>query len=89
MKKIYVKVFAILALLSSSTLSFAQAGDGDILIEPYYGYSLGKDFLKNFERDDALSVDLSGFGPVGLRAMFYTSDNFSMGVDVNFRTNKF
>lgn len=73
---------------------FSAVKQHDIIIEPYYGYvgpglfiraiMLNKDFIN--EAGVPYNPQYSTFGPIGLRAQYMLSENFGLGVDVNYES---
>jgi outer membrane protein W len=81
MKKIiYTLVLATVGFVSNSN---AQATQGSIIIDPYYGFpNFGASFAKNFETAGNTGVEVKGLGPLGLRAEYVVSEKVGIGLDV-------
>lgn len=81
MKKIiYTLALATIGFVSNSN---AQATQGSIIIDPYYGFpNFGASFAKNFETSGNTGVEVKGLGPLGLRAEYVVSEKVGVGLDV-------
>jgi hypothetical protein len=89
MKKLLCVVVAVIAIGFSSVESKAQVGEGSVLFDAYYGYSLSTSFWKAFEIDGASGSNYSIVGPAGVRFEFMVSDVIGLGIDANFRDSEF
>jgi len=82
MKKRFFGLIAVFTLLMTSNVSMAQVEQGNIIIDPYYGYpNLGKSLAEALLDPDATDVRATGIGPLGLRAEYMLADNFGIGID--------
>ncbi|MBI9069536.1 MAG: hypothetical protein JEZ09_19725 [Salinivirgaceae bacterium] len=89
MTKYFIIALAIASFSLIGIESQAQIEKGDVLFEGYYGYSLAKGFWSSMEREDALDINYSGFGPVGARFEYRAAEKLSLGLDVNYRVFEF
>lgn len=82
MKKRFFGLLGAFGLLMMSNASIAQVEQGNIIIDPYYGYpNLGKALAEGLIDPDATDVRATGIGPLGLRAEYMLADNFGIGID--------
>lgn len=79
------KVLLFAGILLSSALSFGQAAEqGNIIIDPYYGFpNFGKS-LAETTAEGLSDVNITGYGPTGLRVEYLLGDQFGIGVDAIF-----
>lgn len=84
MKKVLTLVTAIMVVLSFENTANAQAASqGNIIIDPYYGFpNFGKSFAKNFESETSSNFKVKGLGPLGLRGEYMVADRMGVGFDV-------
>ena len=85
MKKIRLLTIAVLLCICS--ISEAQLVIGDVIIEPYWGLSSGKQRLKRIALlvlDEEDIIDVEGMGPFGIRGQYMVSEDFGIGLDVNY-----
>jgi hypothetical protein len=78
------KKITILVSIITLGLSFngnAQAvSEGNVIIDPYYGYpNFGKTFLNSLEGVENTTV--TGIGPMGLRMEYMMAPKFGLGID--------
>jgi outer membrane protein W len=78
-KKVTILVSAVTLLFGIN--SNAQAvSEGNIIIDPYYGYpNFGSKFASSLNGIENSKV--TGIGPMGLRAEYMVADKFGIGVD--------
>lgn len=83
MKKVLTIVMATFALtFGFNHNAAAQVEQGNIIIDPYYGYpNFGKKLADAIVGDSAENINITGIGPAGLRAEYLISDNFGVGID--------
>lgn len=77
-------------VLSSSNLFAQGVGQGNVIIDPYYGFpNIGKSFLQQIEdaNPGATNFKAGGIGPAGLRIEYMLSDRIGLGVDVIYNSN--
>lgn len=74
---------ALIATVGFNNAAHAQVEEGNIIIDPYYGYpNFGKAFFSPFiDQNDIDGVNLTAIGPAGLRAEYMLADNFGLGID--------
>lgn len=79
------KVLLFAGILLSSAMSFGQAAEqGNIIIDPYYGFpNFGKN-LSEQASEGLTDVNVTGYGPAGLRVEYMLGDQFGIGVDAIF-----
>ncbi|MGB1103714.1 MAG: outer membrane beta-barrel protein [Crocinitomicaceae bacterium] len=84
MKRVLGFIGAVLiATIGFNNTAQAQVEEGNIIIDPYYGYpNFGKSFFDLFVSDNNVAgVSINALGPAGLRAEYMLADNFGLGVD--------
>lgn len=80
MKRILVAGIAALSLLFSNELNAQAVEQGNIIIDPYYGFpNFGKKLAKGFDEYD--NVKVGGLGPLGIRAEYMVADKLGLGID--------
>ncbi len=79
------KLLFILCLALGSNAAFGQINEqGNIIIDPYYGFpNLGKSLAES-TAEGVDDVNITGFGPAGLRVEYMVGDRFGIGVDAIF-----
>jgi hypothetical protein len=71
----------LIATIGFNSSAYGQVEEGNIIIDPYYGYpNFGNAFIGSLE-DGIDDVNITGIGPCGLRAEYMLADNFGMGID--------
>ncbi len=93
MKKVFNFLAAamIIALgFSSTATAQTQTGEGNIIIDPYYGFpNFGVILANTADTQNDISnedITIGGIGPAGLRAEYMLSDKFGIGVDFIFNS---
>jgi len=84
MKRVLTLVAAAFCLaIGFSNSASAQVEEGNIIIDPYYGYpNIGQSFFDLFvDENNVDGAEIRGIGPCGVRAEFMLADNFGLGVD--------
>ena len=84
MKRVLTFFGALLvATIGFNSSAYGQVEEGNIIIDPYYGYpNFGRSFFDLFVDENNIDgVQLNAFGPAGLRAEYMLADNFGMGID--------
>jgi len=91
MKKIFTTIIIALTFGIFSNKVNAQVEQGNIIIEPYYGFSLSNAYLKSLETNSVYDVSskTTNIGPFGFRGEFLVSDLIGVGVDINYRKSTF
>lgn len=81
MKKLSLGIFTLALLSGFGYNANAQVEQGNIIIDPYYGYpNFGKSTADALVTDGDV-LDVTGIGPAGMRVEYLISDNFGVGVD--------
>lgn len=89
MKKLTKKLMiAALAIFSSATVSAQALNERDIVVDTYVGYSLIGSVFKTYENESAATSNVSGIMPVGIRGEYMLSENFGIGLDMFYTSNK-
>lgn len=82
MKKVLLSMIAVVLVSASSLAQGAQ--QGNIIIDPYYGFpNFGKS-LTEAASEGLDNVNISGYGPAGIRVEYMVGDQFGVGVDAIF-----
>lgn len=83
MKKLSIGILtAVTLVFGVNQQASAQVEQGNIIIDPYYGYpNFGKKLADAVAPDSSENIDITGIGPAGLRAEYMISDNFGVGFD--------
>lgn len=82
MKKKITILLSAIALCMGYNVSAQAVSEGNIIIDPYYGYpNFGKTFVNSITPSDLNGASVTGIGPAGLRAEYMVADNFGIGVD--------
>ena len=84
MKRVLTLVAAAFCLaIGFSNSASAQVEEGNIIIDPYYGYpNIGQSFFDLFvDENNVDGAEIRGIGPCGVRAEFMLADNFGIGID--------
>lgn len=82
MKKKITILLSVLAMTIGYNVSAQAVSEGNIIIDPYYGYpNFGKTFANGIAPSDLDGAKITGIGPAGLRAEYMIADNFGIGVD--------
>lgn len=80
MKKRFFGLLGAFGIMMMSSTAIAQVEQGNIIIDPYYGYpNLGKSLIEATLSSD--NAKPKGIGPLGLRAEYMLADNFGVGID--------
>lgn len=80
---------AILTTLGFNNSASAQVEEGNIIIDPYYGFpNFGGDFIDLLSADynEIDGITTSAIGPAGIRLEYMLADNFGLGVDFIFNS---
>ncbi len=86
MKKLKSIALVLLIFGATNTVK-AQVEQGNIIIDPYYGYpNYGKKLADGINDETTSEVEVGGIGPAGLRAEYMIADNFGLGVDFIFNS---
>ncbi|MCH2225378.1 MAG: porin family protein [Crocinitomicaceae bacterium] len=82
MKRVLLTMIGALLVASSS---FSQGVEqGNIIIDPYYGFpNFGKSLTEQLS-EGISEVNISGYGPAGLRVEYMVGERFGIGVDAIF-----
>lgn len=82
MKKVLLTMIGALLVASSS---FSQGVEqGNLIIDPYYGFpNFGKSLTEQLS-EGVDEVNVSGYGPAGIRIEYMVGDRFGVGVDAIF-----
>ena len=81
MKKKITILLSAIALCIGNNVSAQAVSQGNIIIDPYYGYpNFGSTFAKSLE-GTVDNINVTGIGPAGLRAEYMVADNFGLGID--------
>lgn len=81
-------MIAALAIFSSATVSAQALNERDIVVDTYVGYSLIGSVFKTYENESAATSNVSGIMPVGIRGEYMLSENFGIGLDMFYTSNK-
>lgn len=85
MKKIILSVGTAFILLFASQVNAQAVEQGNIIIDPYYGFpNFGKKLAEGFETSG--DVKVGGIGPLGLRAEYMLADKIGVGIDFIFNS---
>ena len=75
-------IAATVGLLLAANPASAQVEEGNIIIDPYYGYpNIGKSLMSASINEDAVNTKATGIGPLGLRVEYMLADNLGLGLD--------
>lgn len=79
------KVLTLFACAFIGTFAYSQAVEqGNVIVDPYYGFpNFGKN-LSDQAAEGLSNVDVTGYGPTGLRVEYLLGDRFGLGVDAIF-----
>lgn len=82
MKKKILMIVASVGLLLAANPAAAQVEEGNVIIDPYYGYpNFGKTLVSSAISEDAENTKATGIGPLGLRVEYMLADNLGLGID--------
>lgn len=83
MKKMRLLVVAC-ATFAATNASAQGAGQGNFIIDPYYGApNIGKSIFQNIKNEaGTTNFRASGLGPMGVRAEYMVADRIGVGFDV-------
>jgi len=80
MKKKITILLSAIALCIGNNVTAQAVSEGNIIIDPYYGYpNWGATLASSASNLDEINV--TGIGPAGLRAEYMVADNFGIGID--------
>lgn len=80
MKKKITILLSAIALCIGNNVSAQAVSQGNIIIDPYYGFpNWGAKLASSASNLDGINV--TGIGPAGLRAEYMVADNFGIGID--------
>lgn len=79
------KILLIAAVFMTGATAFGQAAEqGNVIIDPYYGFpNFGKN-LSDQASEGLENVNVTGYGPTGMRIEYMLADQFGIGVDAIF-----
>jgi len=89
--RLFVAALAAFAATTTNTASAQAVEEGNILVDVYYGFPnlYSTTFKAAYANGNGTSnVDISGLGPVGLRAEYLLTDKVGLGLDIGFNNTK-